>query len=383
MNKLDDLLQRAVDREDVPFVVAMVGNSKRVTYSAAFGDIEPGGRCVAEDTVFRIFSMSKALAATAAMVLVDQGRLELDAPVEESVPEFSEIKVLEGFDGDVPILRKPKSKATIRQLATHTSGLEYEVWNSDIFRYLSATKHPSILTGKKAALFYPMATDPGTRWGYGLGIDWLGQVIGAVSGQSPEQFVRDEILDPLDMHDTDVEVRDHMKSRLANVFTRGEDGKFIKIDFEYPPSQPELYGFGHALYSTAPDYMRFLRMLLNQGILDGHRILSADGVTTMLSDHSNGLRFEKMFSVIPEQSVHFDPFEGVHKTYSFGFLRNEADIPGMRSAGSQTWAGVCNTHYWFDPKSDIAAIMMTQSLPFVEPRFIETYSAFERAVYAA
>jgi CubicO group peptidase (beta-lactamase class C family) len=123
-------------------------------------------------------------------------------------------------------------------------------------------------------------------------------------------------------------------------------------------------------------------MFLNRGTLNGNRVLSEQGVDWMLADRMNGLTFEKMVTVAPPLTADCDPFAGTPRTHSFGFLRNDADIPGRRSAGSQSWAGVANTHYWFDPRKDIAAVIMTQSLPFLEPRFLELYSDFETAVYS-
>jgi CubicO group peptidase (beta-lactamase class C family) len=138
---------------------------------------------------------------------------------------------------------------------------------------------------------------------------------------------------------------------------------------------------GHALYSTAPDYMRFLRMVLNRGALDGERILSEDAIDQMLANQMEGKTFQKMTTVAPALSAHVELPAG--STHSFAFVRSEADEPGKRRAGSQSWAGVCNTHYWIDPARDVAAVIMTQSLPFVEPPLLETYDAYERALYAA
>ena len=182
MKLRDRILDDAVKNHDVPFVVAAAGDSKGITYSGAAGDAAPGRKAV-QDTVFRIFSMTKAVGSTAAMILIDRGKLDPESPVEDILPEFSEIKVLEGFDGDKPKLRAPRTKATIRQLATHTSGLEYEFWNNSILEYQQKTGTAGILSGTKAALFYPMVTDPGTRWGYGIGIDWLGQAVERIDGR--------------------------------------------------------------------------------------------------------------------------------------------------------------------------------------------------------
>lgn len=378
---LQKILDEAVSAEDAPFLVGMTGNAQGITWSGASGDAAPG-RPAATDTVFRIFSMTKAVGSTAAMILIDRGELDFDTPVEEVLPEFAEIRVLDGWDGDTPVLRAPKSKATARHLATHTSGLEYESRNAGLGHFMEKTGTVSILSGLKASMFYPMMTDPGTRWGYGPSIDWLGLMVEKISGKRIDAFLKENLFEPLGMSDTDVEVRDHMAPRLAGVKARGEDGQFG--DFELaPPSDPEVYGMGHALYSTPEDYMKFLRMFLNRGALGGHRVLSEQGVTRMLENHMGPLTFEKMVTVAPPVTADFDPFPGTTKTHSFGFMRNEADIPGMRRAGSQSWAGVLNSHYWFDPTSDLAAVIMTQSLPFVEPRWMKTYEAFERATYAA
>jgi len=380
MSARDTVLSRAVDRQDVPFVVGMVANAAGPTYSGAFGDAAVG-LTASEDTVFRIFSMTKAVGSTAAMILVDRGKLNPETPVKEILPDFGRIQVLERFDGDKPILRAPRREATVRHLATHTSGLEYEFWNAEVANYLAKTGHPSILSGLKSAMFYPMMTDPGTRWGYGPSIDWLGLVVEKIDGRRIDKFCRDEIFGPLGMKDTAFEVSDAMAKRLASVKMRGEDGKFGPYDIA-PPPNPEVYGMGHALYSTAPDYIQFLRMFLNRGALNGSRLLSEKGVDWMLADRMNGLTFEKMITAAPPVTADCDPFPGTRRTHSFGFFRNEADIPGRRSAGSQSWAGVLNTHFWLDPRKGIAAVIMTQSLPFVEPRYMQSYADFESAVYA-
>jgi CubicO group peptidase (beta-lactamase class C family) len=246
---------------------------------------------------------------------------------------------------------------------------------------MEVTGLPTIISGLKASRNYPLVFEPGERWDYGIGIDWLGQVVEAVDGRRIDAFCRDEIFVPLGMLDTNFEVTGDMANRLAVVKARGEDGQFA--DFELaPPSNPEFYGMGHALYSTAPDYMRLLRMFLNKGQLDGKRILSEAGVATMLANHIGNLRVGKLTTVAPMITADAEFFPGFEKTHSLGFMRMEEAIPGMRAAGSQGWAGVLNTHFWFDPARDVAGLLMTQSLPFVEPRFLKLYGLFERAVYA-
>ena len=381
MTELQTVLDRAVTAADVPFAVAMAGNSDGITFQGTAGDAATG-RAADIDTVFRIFSMTKAIGSLATMILIDRGKLSLDTPVEEVLPAWGKLQVLDGWDGDSPRLRAPKTKATIRHLATHTSGLEYEFWNTEMPRYMATTGHPTVLSGLNLSLEQqPLMSDPGTRWGYGQSIDWLGKVVEALSGQSITDFCQAEIFDPLGMTSTGFEVTDDMARRLADVKARGEDGNFAPFELA-PPSKPEFYGMGHALYSTAPDYMRFLRMVLNKGTLDGARILSPEAVAEMTADQMNGLTLTRMVTVAPPVTADFEPFPGTRVTHSVAFMRNEEDIPGKRSAGSQSWAGVLNSHYWIDPARDVAAVIMTQSLPFVEERFMKTYDAYERAVYA-
>ncbi|MEM9012338.1 MAG: serine hydrolase domain-containing protein [Pseudomonadota bacterium] len=380
MSTLQTLLDRMVAEGDLPFAVAMTGNAAGTTWSGAAGEAAPG-KAAGLDTVFRIFSMTKAIGSTAAMILIDRGTLKMETPVAEVLPAWKDMQVLEGWEGENPRLRAPKEEATVRHLATHTSGLVYEFWNADMPRYLEATEHPTILTGLKTGLHYPLMFDPGARWDYGIGIDWLGQVVEAVDGRRIDQFCQEEIFGPLGMTDTVFEPDAGRTARLAQPKIRGEDGQFADHEIS-PPPNPEVYGMGHCLYGTAPDYLRFLRMFLNRGSLDGNRVLSEGAVDRMLANQIGDLRVPRMETVVPALTADCELFPGTEKTHSFGFLRTEADVPGMRSAGAQGWAGVLNTHYWFDPARDVAAVLMTQSLPFVEPRYAKQYEAFERATYA-
>jgi methyl acetate hydrolase len=378
LTNLNQILADGVAAGHMPFAVAMTGTAAGITYSGAAGTAATG-RAAAENTVFRVFSMSKAICGLAAMILIERGKLSLDTAVADILPDFDSLQVLDGFDGDTPRMRAPKTKATVRHLATHTSGLEYEFWNGDVARAITATGHPGMLTGLRAALNYPMATDPGTRWGYGMSTDWLTLVVQAIDGRRIDAFCQQEIFDPLGMTQTSFEVSAGQAPHLCSVSIRGEDGAFAPFDLA-PPSNPEVYGMGHALYSTAPDYMRFLRMILNKGALEGQRILKDTNALT--ADQMRGLQFRKMVSAVPPISADVDLHPSSRRTHGLGFLRHEDDVPGRRSAGSLSWAGVLNTHYWIDPARDIAAVFMTQALPFVDPRVMQVFDQFEAAVYA-
>lgn len=379
MSHLQSVLDEAVEAKRLPFVVASVANRDGIVFEGAAGEAAPG-RPADRDTLFRIFSMTKAIGSAAAAILVDRGLLDLDTPVARILPEWNELQTIDGWDDGKPRLRKPVRQATVRHLATHTSGLEYEFWNEDVVRYMEATGHPSILSGLHISLRYPLMTEPGTRWGYGPGIDWLGRVVEAVDGRRIDAFCSEEIFSPLGMKDTKFETGAADARRLAAPAIRTAEGGFAPIEVS-PPANPEFYSMGHALYSTAPDYTTFCRMILNGGTLGGRTILGDRAIRLMTTDQMQGLKFGRMASSSP-LTADVDMFPGASAVHTFGYLMNEEQVPGRRSAGSLGWAGVMNSHYWIDPSRGITGVFMTQSLPFVEPPLMQFYKDFEEAVYA-
>ena len=247
----DTIIDDAVGQQDAPFLVAMTGNRADVTWSGAAG-YAALERAANLDTVFRIFSMSKAVFSMAAMMLMDRGKLSADATVQSILPEFADMKLLDGFDaGGKPVLRAPKVQATVRHLATHTSGLAYEFWNPEMGRYMAAAEHPSVLAGTKQSAFYPLQSEPGTRWDYGIGIDWLGLVVQEFDGCLLDQFCHDEIFGPLGMNDTTFKVNASQAPRLASVSIRGEDGKLGDFALA-PPSNPSSTAWATRCISLRP-----------------------------------------------------------------------------------------------------------------------------------
>src|SRR3954451_2993861 len=209
-SRIDELLDQAVSTGALTAVVATAGDRDGTLYEGAAG--------APADTVFALASMTKAMVSVGALQLIEQGSLELQQPVADVLPAFGELQVLEGFDGDEPILRPPASQATIRQLMTHTSGVSYFFSNADIRRYHEVTGTPDVMSGRLAALDVPLVFDPGERWEYGMGTDWLGQVIEAVSGQDLQTYLRAQLWDPLDMPDATFWPSEEQHARM---FTMG------------------------------------------------------------------------------------------------------------------------------------------------------------------
>ncbi len=383
MDQLAALLSKAVTQRHAPFLVGMLGDSKGAFWTGSAGANEAGIE-LNERTVFRIVSMTKGVGATAAGILVDRGKLDWETPVEAILSEFGKLPVLDcNKDGQVH-LRPPKSKATMRQLATHTSGLVYGFWDRDITHFLEESGVPPIVSGLRASLQCPLAFDPGQRWQYGSGIDWLGLVVEAIDGRRIDRFCREEIFNPLRMVDTRFELEGDMGNRLVPMCGRSVDGGFSAVPIDVgPPAQPEFYGMGHALYSTASDYMRFLRMWMNQGQLDGVRVLEQHSVEHLLSNQIGDLRLRPLRTALPLATHDLVVEPGFAVSHSLGFARMEESIPGRRSEGSQFWGGVLNTHFWMDTEKDLVGILMTQLLPFLDPHFMRLLFDFERAAYAS
>ena len=379
---VDDVLQAAVERGDVPCVVAMAGDRDGVVYEGAAGERAPGsGEPVTPDTMFRIASMTKMVTTVAALQLVEHGQLDLDDTIETYLPEFGELQVLEGFDGDTPRLRPPASKATVRQLVTHTTGLSYWFWNADMVRWHEVTGTPDVLSGSMEIFTAPLVADPGTRFEYGINTDWLGRVVEAAGGLSLRDHVQQHILDPLGMTSTTFMMDDAQRAGCVPIHMRGDDGAWAATELDWS-QEPEWWAGGHGLYSTPNDYMRFQRMLLCGGTLDGQKILERATVEAAFRNELGELDFPAAIETADPGSSH-DFIAGPGKKWGLGLLLNTSDTDGMRAAGSGAWAGIFNTHFWVDPASGVTGAIYCQTLPFAEPRVFGLYQDFERSLYAS
>lgn len=382
--ELEAALRTATETKQAPGVVALAATARETIYEGAFGRRAlPDGPPMTVDTVFWIASMTKAVTAAAAMQLVERGKLQLDQNMGEVLPELAKPQVLEGFDdAGKPKLRPAKRPITLRHLLTHTAGFSYEFWCADIGRYQQAMGVPGITTCQNAALTTPLRFDPGEAWDYGINIDWVGKAVEKVSGQSLEEYMQARIFGPLGMHDTGFRLTPDKRARLAGMHARGADGALAAIPFAMP-EEPEFLMGGGGLYGTGPDYLRFVRMLLNDGRLDGVEVLKPETVRLMAQNHIGDLKVTKLMTVAPELSKDAEFFPGMEKKWGLSFMINTADVPGGRKAGSLAWAGLANTFFWADRASGIGGVLMTQILPFGDEVPLGLLDQLERAAYAA
>ncbi|MBO0752201.1 MAG: beta-lactamase family protein, partial [Bradyrhizobiaceae bacterium] len=371
---IDEILGDAVANKVVTGVVAMAADRKGVIYEGAFGVADiADARPLKVDSMFRIASMTKAVTSTAALQLVEQGKFAIEDPVEKYLPQFANAPVVESFDaasGNYK-LRPAARPVTIRHLLTHTSGLGYPFTDpvTRDFKARPGENYPVLLV-----------FDPGERWLYSTSTDWVGRLVEKVSGKTLEAYFREHVFAPLGMKDTSYFVAKDKEARLVTVNRRLADGSIVRDAIQPPTSDFTPIG-GGGLTSTASDYLRFTRALLNGGELDGARILSAGTVKDMEQNHIGALGVPAQKTAIPERSEDFSFIASGRDKWSLAFLITTDAVPGKRSAGSLSWGGINNTYYWLDPTRGITGTIMMQFLPFADRKALALYDSFERGVY--
>lgn len=381
--RIDEVLERAVADGAVPSVCAIAADRKGIIYEGAAGPRAAGDSDpVTVDSHHRIMSMTKMVTTTVALQLMERGQLDFEAPVADYCPEFDELQVLDGFDGDTPRLRAPASRATVRQLVNHTAGLTYWFWNADMVTYEAATGQPNLLAGTNEVFKAPLVADPGTKFEYGINLDWLGKVIEAASGQRLDEAVEVAVTGPLGMDQTAFRITDAQRANSVPVHMQSGDGTWAATSIDLA-RDPEYWPGGHGLYSTPRDYLKFQRTLLGNGTSsDGVKILESHTVDAAFSNQIGDLDFPEALATADPQSSNTLALGRGFK-WGYGLLLNTHDIPGQRRAWSGAWAGLLNTHFWVDRTTGVTAAIYSQFLPFVTDPALALYQNFEVALYAS
>ena len=383
LSRVDAALRSAVDAGEVPGVVAMAATDRGLLYEGAFGRRGRGGaEAMTPDTVFRIASMTKAITSIAAMQLVEQGKLALEAPVPDIDPTIGAPRVLEGFDAaGAPRLRPAKRPITLRHLLPHTAGVAYDMWNPALGRYLQSAGLPLRSSGRVASIRMPLLFDPGERWEYGINTDWVGRLVEAASGLPLDVYFRERLFGPLGMVDSGFVTTEAQRARQARLHQREPDGTLVPQPLEPPATAAEFWSGGGPLYSTGRDYLQLLQMLLHGGQWNGARVLRPETVALMHANHTGDLPAGVMRTARPEMSNDVDLFPGARVRWGLGYMLNLDPGPSGRSAGTVSWGGIYNTYYWLDPGRRVAGVILTQILPFADARVLGLYGRFERAIY--
>jgi CubicO group peptidase (beta-lactamase class C family) len=353
---IDAMLRDATGAGRLPGVVAMAASENDVLYEGYFGRRRlDEGPAMTRDTVFRVASMVKLITSVAALQLVEQNKLSLDAAVPEIDPALGSPQVLEGFDGKgLPKLRPAMRPITLRHLLTHTAGFAYRLWDAKALQYAASIEH---LTGPQKA------------------------IVEFVSGDSIDVYFRKNIFDPLGMKDTAFVISPGQREREASLHRRKVDGSLAAQPMERQSTKQRFSG-GGGIYSTAPDYLTLIRALLRGGALNGVRVLRPETVALMGQNQIGKIDVGVLRTTSPSLSNDVDLCPGVNLKWGFGHLINMEAVAHGRSAGSLTWGGLFNTYYWIDPGKAVAAVFMTQLLPFADRDTLRLYGQFERGIYA-
>ena len=382
-SSIDHLLRSVADTGDVTGVVAMAATAHDVVYSGAFGRRSlPDGPPMTNDTIFWLASMTKAITSAAAMLLVEQRKLSLDDPIREILPELAAPRVLEGFAPDgVPQLRPARRAITLRHLLAHTSGFGYHFLDANLLRYIEVTGMPDPMTCQNESLNLPLSFDPGDGWEYGIGIDWAGKAVERVSGRVLQQYFDENLFGPLRMTDTVFKLSEPQRRRCAGMNMRQSDGALSPLQFELP-QEAEFQMGGGGLYGTASDYLAFEQMFLRDGNASGRSVLRPDTIGLMGQNQIGQLQLPRWEGVMPSLTNNGEFFPGMVKKWSLAFMLNTEPVPGGRSANSMAWAGLCNSYYWIDRTRQVAGVIMTQVLPFLDAKVLDLFDRFEKAIYA-
>ena len=368
------MFQAAVDKGEIPGVVAAVTNKDRIVYLEAFGKQDVAKAIpMSRDTLFRIASMTKPVTSVGIMMLYEQGKLRLDDPAANHLPAYRSRDVIATFnEKDATYTTRPaKGEMTIRHLLAHTSGLSYPFTSPTVFAIQAKTgKDPKEL---------PLLFDPGTKWQYSPATAVLGDILVKLSGQSIEDWDQAKVFRPLGMVDTTYSPAPAQAARLATVHQRGPAGLV-----ETPNAAtytPSVRGDG-GLVSTAADYSAFVQMLLNEGSWHGKQLLKPETVRLMTSNQIGSVVVGTMPAADPPRSAAF-PFGAGKDKFGLGFQITMTDGARTheRGIGSYTWAGINNTHFWVDPKNGIGVVILTQVLPFYNEVSMDVMKRFEKLIY--
>ena len=383
LKRIDSMLRTWVDSGRLPGAIAVVVRHGKIAYVTSAGSLASDGkRSIAIDDVFRMYSMTKPIASTAVMQLVEAGKVRLEDPVSKFIPAFASVTVYSGGGADHPIVVPPNRPVTIADLLTHTSGITYGVFGRTPVDTIYTRAN---MTGVRWTLAQfadsiarlPLMFQPGSAWNYGLSIDVLGRVVEVASGMTFDAYLDSAVFRPLGMTSTAFHATPAMSGRATSVFGRGRDGKLHAaaplLDRQFTDSGKMLSG-GAGLLSTIPDYLRFAQMLVNGGSLDGHRILRRETIDLMMQNHVDP-RLTPIMAGSPEPP-------GRNGFGYGGAVRLDSDSVAMPgSAGTFRWSGLASTFFWIDRKADLIAMLWSQYIPPSDVWEID--GQFQRLVYRA
>ena len=377
--KMKSDLEATMQANNVPFASFGVTDARATRMHTHIGSV---GDAALDDThIFRIASMTKPIVTLAALQLVAGGDLRLDQPMKEILPELGEVQVVSRTGDEfmfVPLARD----ITLHHLLTHTSGYAYDFHAEMIAELVAQEKIAGVASDNDAFLAAPLIFQPGENWEYGINIDWAGKIVEKVCGVDLNEYVKSNILRPLGMEHTSFSINDLSADALVPLGLRDDDGNLSDVSELMPNVTDGPYLGGGGLYSNVGDYMKFMRMVLQNGQGPDSEILPSGMVRDMFANQIGDMQVGYMPSQNPMLAKSHGWFEGNSMKWGYGLMVNETEVAGRRSAGAGAWSGLYNTFFSIDPARDTASVVMMQMLPVYNEAALAVFDKFERAVYS-
>ena len=393
---LDPIFQGRVDSKRIPGAAAVaLGASGEVLFSKGYGNVVAGDTSspkVTPDTPALIWSCTKLVTCVAGMQLIEQGKLNLDDPVEKYVPAIADVPKLEGWNDDgSPKLGKQTNKIKVINLFTHTSGFSYDFFNQDALKWRISQNQPPVAyvtRSSKEEYNLPLVFEPGERWEYGCNQEWIGYIIEAISGLGLAEYIDKNIVQPLGLKNTGVKLSEDQDKEFFTVHTKNAAGELTPTPMRMVEN-PEVVPGGHFLYSSCADYTQILLTLLNNGThpKSGVKILESDTVEKYVfkdllpSIGTSGNGVGDVPSTVNPVTSTGTLLPGISKGWSLVGLINNEDAPNGRNKSSAMWAGLGNCYFWMDQTAGKLGFVVSAILPFYDRDVLYLADALERAVY--
>jgi methyl acetate hydrolase len=395
--QLDPIFQAAIDSERVPGVAAVaLDASGKVLFSKGYGVTtagDPNSPPLTPDTLGFIWSCTKLVTSIAALQLVEQGKIDLDEPVETYVPDIKNIKLVQGWNDDgSPKLTEPSKKIKMIHLFTHTSGMAYDFFDPDILKWRMYKNDPPCAYGTRSAMAEyttPLIFEPGSAWNYGTNNDWMGFVVEKISGLTLAEYMSKHIFQPLGLRQTGTKLSEEQDKKFMTVHSKDAEGNLTATPMRMASPAEVPHPGGHFVYSTTEEYCQILLALINNGThpVSKATILKPETVKEYLFKDQiprvgcSNKGIGDVPSTLPPVTCTGAFLPGVDKGWSCGMMMNNEDTPNGRRKGSGAWAGLGNCYYWVDPSAGKLGFVMSAILPFFDRDVLHLFDALERAVY--
>jgi len=355
LRQIESAVGKHIDQKELAGAVTLILRKGGIVHLEAHGWRDLASRTpMTTDTIFRIFSMTKPIVSVGVMMLIEEGKIQLDDPIKSHLPQLADLKVL--VDEEKVIAKR---EPTVRDLLRHTAGFTYGFFGTskvDLLYFqagiLSKANDTAAFLEKVASL--PLAYHPGEEWVYSISVDLQGALIEHISGQSLDRFLKERILEPLGMHDTGFHVPAEKRDRFATLYGDGHRPTETteKSDYRFPP---RFFSGGGGMVSTAKDYARFVQMLINGGELFGTRFLKPETIKDMTRNHLEGSAYPIGIG---------DTRDGFGFGLGFNVVTKKSEYDTDAKVGEYGWGGAASTHFWVSPEDELAVITMEQTMPY-------------------